>query len=45
MDLTTEQLHSVVVLGEHLHFGRAASALYWLLDEWGLDVERIIIGS
>jgi DNA-binding transcriptional LysR family regulator len=28
MDLTTEQLHSVVVLAEHLHFGRAAAALF-----------------
>jgi len=28
MDLTTEQFRSVVVLAEHLHFGRAAAALY-----------------
>src|SRR5262249_4696641 len=28
MDLTIEQLRSVVVLAEHLHFGRAAAALY-----------------
>src|SRR5215469_3700881 len=28
MDLTAEQLRSVVVLAEHLHFGRAAAALY-----------------
>jgi DNA-binding transcriptional LysR family regulator len=28
MDLTTEQLRSVVVLAEHLHFGRAAAALF-----------------
>src|SRR5215472_118454 len=28
MDLTTEQFRSVVVLAEHLHFGRAAAALF-----------------
>jgi len=28
MDLTIEQLRSVLVLAEHLHFGRAAAALY-----------------
>src|SRR5499425_2895802 len=28
MDLTAEQLRSVVVLAEHLHFGRAAAALF-----------------
>jgi DNA-binding transcriptional LysR family regulator len=28
MDLDLDQLRSVLVLGEHLHFGRAASALY-----------------
>lgn len=28
MDLNIEQLRSVVVLAEHLHFGRAAAALY-----------------
>jgi len=28
MDLDLDQLRSVLVLGEHLHFGRAATALY-----------------